>query len=143
MDNVSGSFQMNQFLRIAFLQVLLLVVILVNVPSSKGECCGKDGLFSCKGKGHCNIECCSCEGGCKDRKRSVDFDVDVDLAQTRFENLDTNGDGVVSLTEFHHQHVLKNKRSADFVNKEWTLMDENQNGVIEPVEFDESLQGQK
>ena len=78
-----------------------------------------------------------------DGDEDVDFDVDVDLAQTRFENLDTNGDGVVSLTEFHHQHVLKNKRSADFVNKEWTLMDENQNGVIEPVEFDESLQGQK
>lgn len=29
------------------------------------ECCGFESLFSCKGKGSCNIFCCNCDNGCK------------------------------------------------------------------------------
>jgi len=121
----------------------------------------------CAGCGPCNIFCCNCENGCNkkwhawypsekgltcghwDKKRELvqnsknaSFEADK-----LFRDIDTDDSRDISINETKQFFVnkMKLKRSVLFsfahssFEEKFLKMDENNDGMISPIEFDESL----
>ena len=100
----------------------------------------------CCGKGPCNIFCCNCwHGLCKAtwKKRSVGHETEEHIgAEKLFELVDGNRDNNVTMVEAgrYFQKQKNFKRTIDLQLKlEFKKIDVNDDGIISPAEFDESL----
>ena len=131
-----------------------------------GKCCGGvynsiDIGFKCAGCGPCNIFCCNCDNGCNKQwhhwypwekgSKCGHYNKKRELAQnsknasleadTLFRDVDTDDSRHISITETKQflASKMKFKRSASF-EEEFAKMDKNNDRMISPAEFDESLE---
>ena len=117
----------------------------------------------CCGCGSCNIFCCNCDRGCNwgfhawnfdnyaaencdhKKKREVGTNTFQNAtlnAYKLFKSIDINGNNAINIKEAaaYLKNSTVSKRSASFsLGHELSRMDTNNDGIISPDEFDESL----
>uniref|UniRef100_A0A914P9A5 EF-hand domain-containing protein n=1 Tax=Panagrolaimus davidi TaxID=227884 RepID=A0A914P9A5_9BILA len=122
-----------------------IAIALILVPFCSAICCDRDSITKCCGIGDCNIFCCNCDIGCNPlcnvERKNIESTSAILVAENRFKKLDFNGDGVFTMKEALAFLALSGPNSAKFEkDTTWfTKMDSNNNGVIEPNEFDHLL----
>ena len=148
--------------------IALGLTILIAFPLTyvDGRCCPGDvwqncGSYCC-GCGRCNIFCCNCADGCNRMYWSSDYPASLWSTSCNhkkqetlnsfknasleagilFNSVDIDGSNAITMREANNYLKSKKefKRSTLFsFNNGLKIMDINNDGVISPEEFDESL----
>ena len=136
--------------------ILMLLGLGLVVPRLRlidAECCYGTFFYTrsyqcggyCCGRGPCNIFCCNCDNGCKNKnyERATGSLQNVSLiADTHFRTIDIDGSNGITLEEakMYLKNKTKLKRNVEIsIQKDIRKMDTNNDGIISPQEFDESL----
>ena len=116
----------------------------IAVPKERG------GEGYCCGVGKCNIFCCNCEYGICHfgmwvLKRSTTNNTKLlaSHAEKIFQRVDIDGDNAITTEEaevYFENHKYLKRNTNIKISREIKEMDINDDGLITPEEFDESLQ---
>ena len=115
------------------------------------DCCGTDGSIR-----YCNKFCHNCDGGCsgeggywKDgsrvlgrrlrRRSAAELHAEMEQTVRNFKQIDQNGDGRLSMREAWTELNRMSTMSAHRIRRSLMELDANNNGWIEPGEFDDML----
>ena len=150
-----------------YITLVLSMIIVTKLSHVNAECCGHGHCGTgyggvgnwCCGCGSCNFFCCNCDNGCnrgyewyylynihvtcghKKRRIFTRLLSNISLeAEMLFRNIDINGNNAINMEEADAYANTRFKRSSSFsLGNELRIMDTNNDGIISPDEFDESL----
>ena len=125
--------------RVIFAAILCAFVLVDKSMRTNAKCCKADRIGRCDdgtrgtpccGNGGCNIFCCHCSRGCRQKEKRSSDEINT------FFDHDLNQDSKIS---FDEMVTVLNEIPRHQLLDEFTKMDQDESGFIEAKEYDSDL----